>query len=161
MTLNDLVRTIESSHSSDWTVMEATTVHSWEHGVYSGEYRLIPEQHTNHAVYTPDVDISIVWGATENENFQEPWTQKYSDPSARMVHVETRYKGNTVQRSLAVYVDGSRYLLPLPEFDSQNSRYVVKQDDLDFGRLLFELYGPGGSAQTIEDAFSWADVEVV
>lgn len=161
MTLDTLIDTVKSSHSSDWTVMEATTVHSWKHGIYSGEYRLIPEQHTNHAVYKPDVDISIVWGATENDDFQESWTQKYSDPSARMVHVEIRYKGNAVKRDLAVYVDGSRYLLPLPEYDSQNNRYIIKQDDIVFGRLLFQLYGPGGSASTIEDAFSWADIKVV
>jgi hypothetical protein len=66
-----------------------------------------------------------------------------------------------VKRDLAVYVDGSRYLLPLPEYDSQNNSYIIKQDDLVFGRLLFQLYGPGGSASTIEDAFSWADIKVV
>ena len=160
MTLDDLLQAVKASNLEDWAFTGVHVVSDWTHGHFSGEYRLIPNTHSNHAVYKPDVDIAIAWGATEREDFQESWTQQYSAPGGTMVRAEILYRGTLVYRWLAVFVDGGRYLLPLPEPDGEGD-YTVRRSDLDLGRLLFGLQGSGGAASSVEDAFSMGGVRIV
>ena len=86
MTLDELLNTVQKSDAEDWHCKEITTVYGWESGAKQGVPFLEPITHHNFAVYKGDVDISLVFGATINNDFQEAWhcgRNPAGDPSLR------------------------------------------------------------------------------
>ena len=96
MQLDELLKTVEASTPDDW---------------YKSQYPTFPKKHGHSylAVFKPNVDISLVYGAIVNEHYQEKWLKKFSDKSpGKSVTVELRYCGSPVHLWTFVYVDGGR-----------------------------------------------------
>jgi hypothetical protein len=159
MTLDELLQMVESSDASGWHKFEVGTVYGWEYGQKGGQNYLEPKTHDVLAVYRNDIDISLVFAATVNEDFAEPWCQKFPSAKAQSVAVWLRYRGQLVYERVCVVVDGGRYLLPMPEH--VGGTFQVHQSQLPIARLLFDLFRPGGPLGPLESVLNVAGVAVV
>ena len=148
MTLDQILSTVHESQVNDW--------HRTSHQTpYAGEDRF----HRSLAIYKPDVDVTIAYGAAVMNEFQEPWTDLYSDANATSVALVLQYRGQAIYEWTFVVVDGGRYLVPMPKF--QNGKYTVSQSEMQLARLFFGVYGVGGNYDTLESALGRGDVEIV
>ncbi|QDV68017.1 hypothetical protein Poly24_17230 [Rosistilla carotiformis] len=159
MTLDEILNIVSASHSDDWHKMETHTTHGWEYGTDTDGPYLRPISHHYVAVYKPDVDITLVFGASDGDSFDEPWVQNFPAPTATARLTCVRYRGVIVDESRSVLVDGGRYLLPMPEVDG-NGGFFVNADAIPRARLMFDLYGSGGVHQTLDEALERAQLEV-
>lgn len=115
MTLQELMQRIVMSSPGDWhriggfpSYRDKFTLHS------SADSRWVEvEPHDAVAAYKPDVSITMAWGITVHADFQEPWANKFPDPSASSHLVDVFYNGALVFRTLYVSVDGARAMVPL------------------------------------------------
>jgi hypothetical protein len=159
MILQYLINTVTTSVIEDWHRMEVQTVYGWDYGLKQGNRYLEPKTHSQLAVYKPDVDISLAMGAQVVENLQEPWTAKFPNTNASHVAIWLRYRGSVIFEWVYVCVDGCRYLLPMP--NAVIGGYEVQKTDLQLAQIFFELYGIGGTHQTVEAALEYAGVKIV
>jgi len=154
-----LLKTVEESTVDEWHQMEVQTVANWEWGEQNGNAYITPQCHSMVAVYTRDLDISIVFAARVSGNFTESWTAKFADPSASLVKVWLRYRGQVVYDVPCVVTDGGRYLLPLPERDGKGG-YSLCQDKMPLAEFLFHLYGRGGAHDSVANALKRCGVTI-
>ncbi len=54
-------------------------------------------------------------GETVNEDYREPWTQRFPDSHAQSFAVEYWYESTLLKSSLFVTADGGRFSIPIPE----------------------------------------------
>lgn len=160
MTFDDLLLTVQSSSVDEWHKFDHNTVYNWGWDEDENGRRLYsPKTHEQLAIYRKDVDISIAFGATINEEFTEDWTQEFPKTDAESIAVELRYRGQPVFEWVFVLVDEARYLLPLPERIGEG--FTFPKHKLPFARLMFGLHGTGGTHQTLESALERAKIIVV
>ena len=149
---------VESSSVNNWTPIDYRPIHGWEYGESQKGSYIKPIEHSGSAVFNDDVAVTIAYGAKCLEDFSEPWTETYSDRRAASVYVVLKYNGVVVHTWLHVYVDGFRYLLPIP--DSANGKFSVPKNKQGIGRLMFGISGTSGYAKTMEEAFKHACVTI-
>lgn len=156
MTLDELLGRVRTSSSDDWHKF----VYRTPYVPYCGEY---VDTNCYLAIFKPDIDISLAYGAAIQPNFEEPWVMQFPDPHATSEAVVLRYQGTPVYECRNfVTVDGGRYLLPMPEVPSaKGGKYQISDDRLSFARLMFNLFGIGGASQTLEEVLRRADIEIV
>ncbi len=67
-------------------------------------------------VHTGDVKLRIVLerGAESEQEFDEPWVQRFPDPKGTRQPVYIYYGETRVQEVPCVYVDGGRHVIPFP-----------------------------------------------
>jgi hypothetical protein len=160
MKLDDLIATVEKSMPDQWHKMESQTLYGWASGTM-GEYPYIEAKTFDTlCVYKPDVDVSLAIGATVNETFEESWNKRFPDPIGRSLVVRLLYRGSPIYEWVFVSVDGGRYLLPMPERVGDDN-FGVKKENLPLARLFFQLYGPAGVHDRLEDALKRAGVAVL
>lgn len=150
MKFSDYVSEVLQSEKEDWNVIpcwgsgtgpsyrdkfEISTrigpARSWELEVLS---------HSHTAALKDNLAITIAWGLSANEDFQEPWANGFADPHATSSHVDFFYHGALVYRELYVTVDGGRVSLPLPE--QRSGQLVVAENYAKVVALLNSLEGP-------------------
>jgi len=159
--------TVAGSSADDWCKLGVRTAYGgetdiengWEHGAESAQQSLRPREHHNLAVYKPDIDISLAFGATVCAPFQEPWVENFQGAPASSRAVYLRYRGTVVNEWLGVSVDGGRYFLPMPQMN--NGSFEVSRADLPLARLMFDLDSPGGVHKTLEAALEFAQIAIV
>ena len=87
-----------------------------------------------------DVNLSIVFERGEicDRDFNEPWVKRFPDKNAFRQPVYIKYSGTKVKEELCVQVDGSRYIIPLP-----NSASDLKLSPFRYhlGRILNDHTG--------------------
>ncbi|HZZ27124.1 MAG TPA: hypothetical protein VFE46_03880, partial [Pirellulales bacterium] len=151
MTLNELIELIENSSANHWDKFEYPTVHSWDHGSRREDGQMHPyiepNAHTMLAVYAEDIDITLAYGGTKKEEFSEPWTERFSDPSASSVSVTAQYRGQPVHQWTFVTVDGGKFMVPLPQRDDDG--FYIDGRQLPMANLMFGLWGHGGAHKTL------------
>lgn len=152
MRISDYFNQILDSDPSDWHAISCG-------GAYSGpSYRyalenlttysagiattsIVANSHNMVAAFTQNISITIAWGLTSNEEFQEDWANGFPDPHASSSHVDFFFHGALVCRQLYVTVDGGRVSLPVPE-RGENKELTVPAGYLKLVRLLNALEGP-------------------
>lgn len=72
-------------------------------------------------------------GETVNEDYREPWAQRFPDPHARSFLVEYWYESTLLKSSLFVSTDGGRFSIPLPEL------HKIDPDREDWGSIEFRI----------------------
>jgi hypothetical protein len=158
MTLDELIAVVSGSSVDDWLTLNIHTTHGWEHGSTNGQPYTRPSEHDRLSIYRQNVDVSIAFGATVSESFQESWVTKFPNDSASSQAVWLRYRGSVVNEWVGVSVDGGRYFLPMPE--PSGDTYSVSRSQLPFASLMFSLYGGQGVHQTLEDALERAGITI-
>jgi hypothetical protein len=130
--LEELRRIIAESDRGDWNIISCFGQPSFLPWSPDGEFN----EHHARASYRPDLSIGLAWGVRVNENFQEVWTQKFSDKKAHSCLADLFYNGMLVDREYYVVVDGGRACLPLP---SDREKLIVSRWNYDFVKLLDEF----------------------
>lgn len=158
MTYEELIATISGSRVEDWTKVEDIVD---DNCIYTASYK-------------KDLDIVITWGKGKS-NFTEEWSMRFPDKEHNeSFELEVKYKGNKVKVFTFVYVDGYRYLMPLPKTDIEKSvtgnvvkkgppppiKFYVQSSDMPFFNIMFDLYGAGGSCDDLESALEQANIEI-
>lgn len=105
MKLEELLKTIEESDASEWTVFDRPTF-AQDIQQISGGLHQVPwvEVHEHHSLlsYRSDLRISIALGLTHRTDFVEDWAQSFPDKHASSSWVDFRYNGVPVYRSLRI-----------------------------------------------------------
>lgn len=90
-------------------------------------------------------EFTVVDGATLDQNFQEEWTKRFPDKSARSFDIEIRYNSTVLRRITFVSCDGGRYKLPLPSLRT-NGTFEVNTNSLAWRVMqLYRQYLPADS----------------
>lgn len=124
MTFDEVFAAVLSSNRSDW--------HHIEGELFLETGGDDPQGHRSLAAFKPNVNISLAWGLTCREDFNEEWVRKCPDPSASSEYVDLRFAGSPIYRAIYVVVDGGRAMLPLPRAKDM----TVPENYLRFIRLL-------------------------
>jgi len=94
-------------------------------------------------------EFVIKEGETVNEDYCEPWAQRFPDPHARSFVVEYWYGSTLLKSSLFVSTDGGRFSVPLPELhevDPEREDWSSIEFIIDFSSIewktamLFDQY---------------------
>ena len=123
-------------------IVAGSSVRDWEHVSFA------PGTHSNLAVYEPDVDITIAWGAEHRRWVKEA---SFPDESASAFDVDVRYRGTIVTSWIYVSLDGGRHCVPLPgpELGDSSESLVghsLSQNQMAYGELIYALAGHGDSS---------------
>lgn len=158
MRLDDLLLTVAESAVDDWEKVDVRTeFHDVPEGGEVGAEPLEPSFHHTLAVFRPNVDISLAYGATVVRPFEEPWTESFGGP-ASLIAVWFRYRGAVVYERVVVSADGGRCVLPLPRM--RQGTYVVDQQDLPMAQLLFSLLSSVRDDDTLDAALARAGLAI-
>ncbi len=161
MELEQILQLIFASELGGWHILDENIVRTWESGHQDGYPFSRPIMHNNSAVYRQDIDIKLAWGAVETEEFNEPWHQAFPDHAASSVWVDLLYRGSRVSSWMFVIVDGGRYLVRLPTPNADGT-YSIRQNELGFSELIFQLYSHGqGPYHTLLEAFQACAITVI
>ncbi len=110
--------------------------------------------HWYRAVYKPDFTLAVEWGAVPSFNrgdpdreFEEDWSRKFPDTSARMYLVEVIFNGGIVHQSHFASVDGGRGYVPVPKphvidddkGEAVRDYYYASAQDVALTRLIHDL----------------------
>jgi hypothetical protein len=153
VTLEEIRQQIIDTQPEDWSELLdgpaflSTIAAGSEHG----EWRLFVDEHYGRAVLRSDVGISLAWGLTWREDFEEEWSKRFADAKASGHYADVLWHGQPVLRELYVTVDGGRYAIPLPsnEYERvQGEDYVLMPRTITkwqytIGKLVHGL-GHGG-----------------
>lgn len=79
-------------------------------------------------------------GQTINEDYEEPWTQKFPDSSALSHYVEYWQGSTLLKRSCFIVVDGGRYTVPQPQLHNidpskdgrEHLRFTINTDSIEW-----------------------------
>lgn len=164
MKLDELLTTVTRSYANEWHDIEHQVHYGWEYGeknIAGGMYPYLePNQHSNVAILKDDVDISLAFGAVINADFVEPWTQKFPDEKGTSIAVELRYRGQVVYDWVFVFVDGGRFLMPIPKRDGKE--FSITKDEFTFASLMFDIVElRQGATHTLDGALQRAGIKVV
>lgn len=104
----------------------------------------------------------MAWGYDQNENFQQPWANKFPDSHASSSFLDIFYNGALVFRTTYVIVDGGRTYLPVPNgvWDEQKKSvvgYEVPRRRFNLIRLLDSLE----KISSFDEDFGYAEFTVV
>jgi hypothetical protein len=143
MNLNLLMSIVVSSELKDWNHISC-----WGYGgaPSSREHLVSPDDddnpcgraHSRLSVYIPDISISIAFGLTWMEDFNEEWANCFPDRSACGCYADVFHNGKLVFREPFIIVDGGRTKLPMPPArDNLN----VPNDQAHFIRMLDRFEG--------------------
>jgi hypothetical protein len=146
MNLNLLMSIVVSSELKDWNHISCWgyggAPSSREHLVSgadgdNGDYSY-GRAHSQLSVYIPDVSISIAFGLTWLEDFEEEWANRFPDRRACGCYADVFYTGVLVFREAFVIVDGGRTKLPMPR---SRDKLDIPRDQARFIRMLDRFEG--------------------
>lgn len=163
MRFDELVATVQGSSPNDWELLSPNRVEFPRvYGVEGAE--VLREGHSDVAHLRADLDVSIAWGAPQNNG--EPWRGVWSAWSRfpdRTVHgyfAEYRWRGVPVARQLIISADGGRYYLPAPTprtVGDETKWYTVEAVDVPVARLVHHLT----KTESFDEGMRIAGFEVV
>jgi hypothetical protein len=158
MNLNLLMSIVVSSELKDWNHISC-----WGYGgAPSSREHLISEAddddpdgraHSHLSVFIPDVSMSIAFGLTWREDFEEEWANRFPDRKACGCYADVFYNGVLVFREPFVIVDGGRTKLPMPRF---RDKLDVPKDEARFIQML-DLFEGNSS---FDDDFQYAGLRL-
>jgi hypothetical protein len=180
MSFEEYFRVVTNSTRSDWNVILCWGSGSgpsyrdqlivWTSG--QSDFRnLEVKSHSLVAVYKPDLTISMAFGLESNDEFVEPWANRFPDPNASSHYIDFFFGSNLIHRGLYVSVDGGRADLPLPrphysKIDHKLERVTITTKQDSFFRLFnqfeaqkdYDSYRERAGFEIEEGAWPRADV---
>lgn len=153
MTLHELLDTIVASQVFEWsriaaeggrepTYKESLIVEDVGMGKNSRQ-RLEILGPSGVAVFIPNVSITIAWGLTWTEDFEEEWTKRlnFHNRTSSGHFVDVFFNGGMVLRERYVAVDDRRAFLPLPRIktDENNPQQILAYEVAERQSKFFEL----------------------
>lgn len=91
------------------------------------------EEHSRIIIYKPDISITISSGLSMNDDFVEPWANKFAVTNASSSFADVFFNNSLVFRTHYVIVDGGRCRLPMPKSANDLS---VQRNYVKFVRLV-------------------------
>jgi hypothetical protein len=130
MDLRNVMTALAMSSIEDWHYIgESPTFrnHIEVFEVAEDEPQVIQVQsHRSTAVYIPDVSITMAWGLTWREDFEEPWVERFPNHQASAEWLDIFFNNALVFRTPYVIVDGGRVTLPLPKYADDDALQVTE-----------------------------------
>ena len=147
MKLNELLKTILKSTPNQWNKISC-----WGYGsgpsfkdhftfyeVLKGQENVLNvASHSNLCVFKEDIDITMAYGLSSNDDFKAEWTNNFPNPKAYSNVIDIFYRNSLVYRETYLVVDGGRCELPIPSY-GDNSELVVSKDYCDFIKLFEKI----------------------
>lgn len=144
MKLRELLDLILDSNADDWN-----RISCWGFGsgpsykndftfyeVYEGQDNILNvKSHSELCIYKDNIDITMAYGLTANDDFRAEWANKFPDPKAYSKIVDIFYKNSLVFRETYLVVDGGRCEVPIPGYNS-DGELVVGDEYHKFIQLL-------------------------
>jgi hypothetical protein len=155
MTLDEYQRIIVATQIEDWTHISCWGAGAgpsflnkfmvWTKGAHEFT-NLDVDSHAEVLSLKKNLLVSVATGITHNDDFIEPWANKFPDPQATSAYVDFFYAGTLVFRDIFVAVDGGRCRLPLPrqhinQRTQKVERLTVPEPKSIFYLLLNEISG--------------------
>ena len=159
MKLYELLSRILESTPDQWN-----SIACWGHGsgpsykdklefyeVFNGQENVLHvDSHSDICVFKEDIDITMAYGITSNEDFIADWANQFPNPSAYSNIIDIFYRGSLVHRETYLVVDGGRCELPIPSY-GENGELVVGKDYYNFIKLLEKI----STGSTNDDNFNY------
>ena len=177
MDLRTYENLITDTSENDWTRISCWGAGSgpsylnnfsvWNTG--TGDFKNLEiDSHGEYMSLKKDLLVSVAWGITHNENFQEDWANSFPDTYAKSSFVDFFYSGVLVFRDIYVSVDGGRCALPLPKriFNKEKGtveKHVISKQRYEFFRLLnnnnseYDYYIKSANFEIIDDEWMVGD----
>lgn len=149
MTFEEFRSLILKSQPTDWRMIPGpgptyreTFATSYTPG---GPVHLDVNEHHSVAVYTPDIDVTVVFGmpmdfkcsddhGPDKRSFE--WSTNFPDPETSLRLADFFYRGSLVDRVVYVIVDGARAILP---WARDHDGHKADSHDYAVARLLHML----------------------
>ncbi|CDM76135.1 hypothetical protein [Mycobacterium marinum] len=156
MDLRTLRQTITESAPKDWNHIICWGYGSgpiYHHGLTS-EYkdnRIQTEarSHSNMAVLSTDIDISIAWGYDPDDSLWNrghkqtfdfnDFLPQFPDDKVSRMYVDVFYRGALVDRKLYIVADGARYYVPIPRRAFPNKTSTTDLGEPEFHYTSWDL----------------------
>ena len=169
MTLNELIQEILQSESSDWNEIScwgSFTGPSYKdkfefYNVYEGEPNILHvDSHHSIAAYKKNLSITLAYGLTVNDEFEEDWANQFANPNASSHFIDLFFNNSLVLRETYLIVDGGRCKLPIPSY-GDDQELVVAQEYYNFIRLIQRLSSGDSSDQNFENYFERTGMKII
>ncbi|PIB30758.1 hypothetical protein BFP78_13220 [Gaetbulibacter sp. 5U11] len=169
MTLNEVLKTILESESSDWR-----EIGCWGYGtgpsykdkltfneVYDGSPNILTaDSHSVVSVYKKDLSITMAYGLISNDDFKEKWANQFPDPHASSKFIDIFFNNALVFRETYLVVDGGRCKLPIPSYN-QAGKLTVSQDYYNFIKFLEMLSSGAMTSKNFDSYFNRTDITII
>ena len=169
MKLDELLNKILESKPEQWS-----RISCWGYGsgpsykdklefyeVYNGQENVLHvESHSDICVFKEDIDITMAYGITSNEDFKAGWANKFSNSSASSKILDIFYRGSLVFRDTYLLVDGGRCELPIPSY-GENRELVVAKDYYKFIKLFEKIANGSTNDDTFDSYFNQTGIKIV
>ena len=149
MNLKNYEKLITETKESDWTKIPCWGAGSGpsylnrfdvseavETGKACRAQNLEIDSHSEYMSLKKNLLVSVAWGLTENNNFEEDWANKFPNPHASTGLIDFFYSGVLVYRDIYVLVDGGRYIIPLPDQKNNGAKLVITKPRYEFFKIL-------------------------
>lgn len=169
MKLNELLNAILVSKPEQWN-----RISCWGYGsgssykdkfefyeVYNGQENVLhTESHSDICIFKEDIDVTMAYGLTSNEDFKAEWANKFPNPSACSNIIDIFYRGSLVFRETYLVVDGGRCELPIPSY-GDNGELVVSKDYYNFIKLFEKISNGSTNDNKFDSYFNQTDIKIV
>lgn len=115
--LDEIRSTIQRSTAVDWEVLLAGPTYLDAFAMVSGPqpWHVEHEEHTERAVYRPDVALGLAWGLpamSRDTALRFAWSEQFPDSTVYLDFVDVLWNGMLVDRRQVAVIDGGRGTLP-------------------------------------------------
>lgn len=169
MKLEELIKTILNSEKDQWNMISC-----WGYGsgpsyknkfeffnVYNGQENVLwVDSHSNICIFKEDIDITMAFGITLNEDFIAEWANQFDDPRAYSKIIDIFYRGVLVFRETYLVVDGGRCELPIPSY-RENRELIVTKDYYNFIKLLEKIINGSNNDDHFNYYFNQTGIKIV
>lgn len=152
MSLDDLLDLICSSRADAWHLVQAGTTYTDRFNAWmvrrDEPTALEVDQHPSLAVYRPDVDVRIAWGAQRDDvgflrqlsgPMRTEWNTLSSRREATPLLLDAFYRGALVHRTTYLWGDGARFPYPRPREVGGHTRLVASRRESHLVGLVEEI----------------------
>lgn len=169
MKLDELLNRILESEPEQWN-----RISCWGYGsgpsykdkldfyeVYNGQENVLHlESHSDLCILKEDIDITMAYGISSNEDFKAEWANKFQDPSANSKILDIFYRGSLVFRETYLVVDGGRCELPIPSY-GENQELIVARGYYNFIKLFEKIANGSTNDNNFDYYFNQTGIKIV
>lgn len=169
MKLKELLTLILDSNADDWS-----NIGCWGYGsgpsykndftfyeVFNGQDNVLNvNSHSNVCVFKDNIDITMAYGLTANDDFRADWANKFPDPKAKSKIIDIFYRNSLVFRETYLIVDGGRCEIPIPGYN-EKGELIVGSDYCTFVKLLENISNGTRTDSTFNRYFDQMGIKII
>lgn len=169
MKLNELLNIILESKPGQWNGISCWGYGSGPsykdkfdfHEAYNAHENVLKvESHDNICVFKDDIDITMAYGLTSNEDYKAEWANQFPNPKACSNILDIFYRGSLVFRESYLVVDGGRCELPIPSY-GKNGELIVAKDYYNFIKLFEKIVNGTTNDINFNSYFDQTGIKIV